>query len=237
MTAEVVVGRPPTPSEAATLTAATTLTLDKALDRVDATARLVLSTLALVGVVLTGFGLVSDVSTRLRANTDLYLLPLGLAVLAAVLALLALVPWFSRANPANLTAVDRFLRKLVLVRGVLVTAAMAVLLLAVVLAGKTALFDASRLSLSPTMSVSRAQTAEGETLNVTAKMSGAPDGSVARLRLGEDGEILSSQRVGASGAVDMSVTVDSPAAETEVVFTLTEGDETVTTARLGLVEP
>ena len=120
------------------------------------------------------------------------------------------------------------LGKMIIVRGVLVTLAMVALVVAVVWAAATTLFRTSDAVLTPTLSLVRTQSDEDQGFSVSAKLTGAPDGSIARLRLGEGGNVLGSQLVGASGTVELTVAMPSGGAEEpEVYFELIQGNKTL----------
>jgi len=236
-----IIGQPINAREQAIIAAAASLTYDKRLDRIGSTAQLVLSSLVVVGTVLTGFGLFADPANRLRASPELYIGPLVLAIAAALLALAALLPWGGSPNPANITKVESHFKVQVLVRGTLAAGAMLALAAAVAWAGWTTVFATSETGLTPTLVASRtvtaADTGETEGLSITAKLSGAPEGSIATVRAVEaDGtRTLSTQLVGTAGTVDMAVAIADLAAS-EIQFELTDGGATLVSDSLSIEE-
>ncbi len=123
-------GRPPTASQELLIKAADSLGPDKSLANLDAAAKLILANVVLVASVFTGFGLFTDVTTRLREQPELFALAVDCAILSAVLAILALLPLPGRVDVDNLQSIRARFGRLSVIRGTLVAFATIFLLAA-----------------------------------------------------------------------------------------------------------
>jgi hypothetical protein len=90
-----IVGSPPNTEEAYWIGAAKLMTpdkLDAAVERLDAHAKYLFSTVSIVGTLLTGFSIFSPTGASILRN-KLIFVPVGLACLSLALAMIGLTPW------------------------------------------------------------------------------------------------------------------------------------------------
>jgi hypothetical protein len=226
-----IYGRPPTASEELLIKAAEALGPDKSLANLDAAAKLILSNVVLVAAVLTGFGLFTDVATRLREQPELFGAAVSLAILSAVLALAALIPIPGRVDVDDLQSIhDRF-RALSIGRGVLVALATLFLLLAIGVAARGALLYLGESGpTDPAITISRSIVV-GESapvLSATVTQARAPSGAQATLLISAPSAGVihrATQVVGSSGDVSLAATVAKSPRETfTLVYTLRTPD-------------
>jgi hypothetical protein len=208
-----VIGRPPTASEQLLIKAADALGPDKSLANLDAAAKLILSNVVLVAAVLTGFGLFTDVATRLREQPELFAAAVGLAIVSAVFALAALIPIPGRVDVDDLQSIhDRF-RLVAVIRGVLVALATICLLLAIAVAARGALLYLGHGGpTDPAIAMSRTVVVgdSAPALSASVTQARAPSGAQATLLITTaSGTVIyrATQVVGSSGDVNLTATV------------------------------
>jgi len=217
-------GVPPTSEQKQLIKAAESLGPDKSLANLDASARLVLTSVVLVASVLTGFGLFADVSARLRAQPLLLGLPIGLAILSAVLAIFALVPWMWRVDVDDLKSISSAFTLRIRVRGTLVIFAMLLLIGAIAAAAYGAgQYLAGSDASDHSLTLTRAMTGDGPTVTAAVQVNRAPAGSVAEVTVtspASSAAVFSAvQRVGNSGDVKIEAEVPKSAASEELTLT------------------
>ncbi len=130
-----VLGRPTTISDDVWETAAKSLGPDKSLERIEAHAKYLFSTVTIFGTLLTGFGVVS-VNRNIVENPRLLYVPLALVAVSLGLSMYAMTPSAGRVNINNLVDVREYMARRVLTRGI-----------AIFVAGL--LFAAAMLSIVP----------------------------------------------------------------------------------------
>jgi hypothetical protein len=185
---------------------------DKTLANLDSLARLILGSVVLATSVLTGFGLFGDVAVRFREQPDALEVPVILATLSALAALLALVPWIGRVKVDDLESLRTLFTGLVLIRSILVIGGMILLLSAVLTAGVGVRHYLADLGPShPAVTLATTDGADGATVTATVKESGAPTGSLALLIVtaGPAGATIGQVEmvVGSDGEVDLEAAI------------------------------
>ena len=230
----VIQGVPPTASQKLLIKAGESLGPDKALATLDSLARLILTSVVLVSSVLTGFGLFTDVPSRLGEQSSVLGVPIFFAICSAVAALLALVPWVGKVDVDNLNSLKRVFKWLVLIRSALVSAGL-IFLLAGVLASTSGLrqYLAASGPSTPELTLSSASSADGTAVTATAKASRLPAGARAEMLLisGSAGREIgrTTMIVGSTGEVDllMSVPKVTDATQLKLTFAVTAAGRTV----------
>jgi hypothetical protein len=204
----VVTGMPPTAGQRLLIDASASLAPDKTLANLDSIARLILGSVVLVTSVLTGFGLFSDVAARFREQPQALEVPVILAILSALAALLALVPWIGRVKVDDLESLRKLFTGLVVIRSILVIGGLILLLAAVLAAGVGVRHYLAEAGPShPALTLATTTGADGTAITATAKELGAPTGSLAKLIVtaGASGATIGqvAMVVGSEGVVDL----------------------------------
>lgn len=156
--------------------AAAELTPEKSLVRVEETARFVFANVAVVGTVLAGVGLITDVGSAWDEGPKVVGVPLPVALVAAalILAAVALVPLLVRVDTTDLAAVRSFYTFQLLRRGVCAILAMIALAAAIASAvATTATHGGASQALAVSGSI--AGTASGPAFSGSAAVGGLHD--------------------------------------------------------------
>lgn len=223
----VITGTPPTAGQRLLIDASASLAPDKTLANLDSLARLILASVVLVTSVLTGFGLFTDVAAKFREQPQALEVPVILATLSALLALLALVPWIGRVKVDDLENLRNFFTGLVVIRSILVIGGLILLLVAVLSAGVGVRHYLAEAGPShPALTLATTTGVDGAAVTATAKESGAPTGSLAKLSVtaGASGATIGqvAMVVGSDGEVDLEAAIAKVAdpAGAKAVFSL-----------------
>jgi hypothetical protein len=224
--------RPPTPADQAWAELAADLTPAKTLDRVDVVTARAVTTVTVVGLLLTGLGAASAaLPAQPGTARDLTIAAVIVAAAAVAAALTAqLLTITRRLNPANLVEVRAWYRRQFELRAYPAQAATILLLISVVLAGAAA---AATLLTSPpgapgltiTQTPGPGGTAQA-TDTVTVTFPGLLPGQAATLLLttpGTAGPLARAATTGSAGTAAITLTARLPAAQTLVVTATTLG--------------
>jgi formate hydrogenlyase subunit 4 len=132
--------RPPSPADQAWADLAARLTPAASLDRIDTITARAITTITVIGVLLTGLGTVSAGQfTHHGAARDLAIATVITATMAVACALIAQVLTITRhLNPANLAAVQAWYHRQFTIRARTTQAATILLIVAALLSGATA---------------------------------------------------------------------------------------------------
>lgn len=220
----VITGRPPTGRQRLLIKAADSLAPDASLASLASLARLILGSVVLATSVLTGFGLFTDVAVRLRDQPTILAIPVGLAGLSAIAALLVFVPWPGRVKVDDLQSLDLLFTRLIFVRTGLVLVALVLLISSIGTAGAgVRQYLAEGGPSSPQVGLVRVSGPDGSQVTGTATQSRAAAGSTAELRItaGSGGVEVGRATVvvGAAGEVSLSATVPAVADAEALVLT------------------
>lgn len=176
----VVPGVPLSAEDKTLLEAANELKPAKSLERINARVAFIFANLSLVGTVLAGIGIFTDVGSRIRARGSTLEWVLALLFASIIAALLANYPVMrSSVNPSDLVAVKRYFDREILWRGWLARAALALFSAAIIVAFVAVFMT---MMAGPVAAGSSLQWTRGdaqETLGVAVKYQGAPAGSRA----------------------------------------------------------
>jgi hypothetical protein len=225
--------RPPTPADQAWAELAADLTPLKTLTRVDTVTARAVTTVTVVGLLLTGLGAASAAlpaqSGTARDLTVAAVITAAAAVAAALTAQLLTIT--RRLNPANLAEVKAWYRRQFELRAYPAQAATVLLLVSVLLAGAAA---AATLLTSPdgVPALTLAQTpgldsSAPATDTVTVTFPGLPPGQAATLLLttpGTAGPLArAAATAGSDGTAAITLTARLPAAQTLIVTAAAPG--------------
>jgi hypothetical protein len=231
-------GRPPTASEDLLIKAAASLGPDTSVENLNAAAKLILGNVVLVASVLTGFGLFTDVTARLREHTELLTLAAQCALASVTFALIALIPWLGKVDVDDLKSLRQRFKDVLLFRGVFVVFATIFLFAALFVASRgTQAYLAAGGPSDPNIVASRSNTS-GESLSaIVASVTQvrAPTGSLAELVIKDAAGGLvhrATQLVGSTGDVKLEATVAKAAAGAlTITYTLTRDNVELTPRR------
>src|SRR2546425_11268919 len=101
---QVVVGRAATPEDDFWLAVAKKMTPEKSMERLDAHGKYLFSTVSIVGVLLTGFGVFSP-SLEAKGLTPLLLIPVLLVCISLAVAMMGISPRTDRVNRSDINSV------------------------------------------------------------------------------------------------------------------------------------
>jgi hypothetical protein len=169
-------GRPPTSADDAWAALGSELAPAKSLARVDAATARVVSTITVVGTLLTGLGVVGASASSVDGVARvLVAIAVGLSALAVVTALSAQVLTITRRmNPGNLAEVKAWYRGVFARRARLTQAATAVLVLAGLAGGVAGVLivadSPDKASGTPSMAVVRTVSADGRSADVAVQV-------------------------------------------------------------------
>ena len=112
-----IVGRPPTPAQKAAFAAAANLAPEKSLLRIQELAKFVFSNVAVIGTLLAGLGLFTDLGGVLLAPFEDVPLPVAALGMSLFCASLAIWPKMSGVDPSLLSEVEGWYRRQIVRRG------------------------------------------------------------------------------------------------------------------------
>lgn len=235
-----IVGDPPTPNELMWLAAAQELSPDKSLAQIQDISKFLVASVAVVGTLITAFGLIGP--NAVRRNAGGLFLAVILAVGSLILALLAAAPRDAKLNLADLTAVESWYGPQIFWRGRAATASAITLGLAILIAGVTALVSSSTAPAAST-SLQVAGVGSSAKLQAAVHFTGMPKGSEASYRLeglkGEDPASRLSEGVAtpaADGSAELAADLPMPKGYERFVLTakVTKDGRTLVTASRAL---
>jgi hypothetical protein len=228
----VIRGRPPTASEELLIKAADSLGPDKSVANVEAAAKLVLGNVALVAAILTGFGLFTDVTTRLREAPELLTFAMFCTIASIVFALVALVPLSGRVDVDDLESIRRRFRDVLRWRVWFVGAAATFLLIALFVASRGIhAYVAASGPTEPNIVISRSSAVNenAPAIAATVTQSRAPSGASAELVIRDAAGVIvhrATQMVGSAGEVKLEAAVaKSGSGALSLLYTLTDDRE------------
>lgn len=109
-------GRPPTAAEEILIDVAGKLTPDKSIERLDTQGKYLFSTVSIVGILLTGFGIFSPLGANVLRNPWL-LIPIALACLSLAFAMIGLTPMVHKVDVGDITSVRNYYNHIIRERG------------------------------------------------------------------------------------------------------------------------
>jgi hypothetical protein len=211
------------------------LTPAKSLVRLDAATARVVTTVSVVGTLLTGFGLLAAGLPAVDGTPRVFaVVSMVLAFLAVLSALTAQILTITRGlNPNNLKEVERWYQRRFAVRAPLTRAASVLLVLAVATAGTAAVLALSRgepdraaLAVTRTSAVAAPSpagspsTSAGDTVTVEVTFRDVDAGQVATVAVAVDGRMVAQAAItpAQDGVASRTLTVDKvPATATVTV--------------------
>ncbi len=171
-----IVGTPPTPQQKAAFAAAANLAPEKSLTRIQELAKFVFSSVAVIGTLLTGLGLFTDLGKVLENGWAIGAVPLpvALAGLSLFSASCAIWPKMSTVDLSRLDQVEAWYRRQILRRGLWMTVSLALFSAAILCATFTG-FDVVQAPTKPTISGSWKGPSGEATVRVAASAEKVPD--------------------------------------------------------------
>lgn len=175
-----VIGKPPGPADKADFAASANLAPDKSLTRVQESAKFVFSSVAVVGTLLTGLGLFTDLGDVLENSLVLPLpwgeVPVAVAALGLSLffASVALWPKISSVDLSRPAEVNRWYRQQIIRRGVSMILSLGLFSLAILVATFTGT-DATEDPEKPSISASWTGLDDEAAVSVSAEVKTVPE--------------------------------------------------------------
>lgn len=117
MNTNTQIGRPPTAAEEMLIDAAGKLTPEKSIERLDTQGKYLFSTVAIVGTLLTGFGIFSPMGATVLRN-PLILIPIALACLSLALAMIGITPKVHKLDIGEINSVRNYYNHIIRVEGI-----------------------------------------------------------------------------------------------------------------------
>jgi hypothetical protein len=235
-----IVGDPPTPNDLMWVAAAQEVSPAKSLAQIQDISKFLVGSVAVVGTLLTAFGLVGP--DAVRRNAGGLFVAVVLAVFSLILALLAAVPRAAKLDLADLAAVESWYAGQILWRGRAATASAITLGLAILIAGVTALVSSFPAPVAST-SLQVVGVGSSAKLQAAVHFKGMPTGSEASFRLeglkGEESSTRLSEGVAtpaADGSADLAADIPMPKGYGRFVLTakVTKDGRTLVTASSAL---
>jgi len=225
--------RPPTPADQAWADLAAGLTPANSLARVDTVTARVVTTVTVVGLLLTGLGAASAALLAQPGTArNLTVAAVVTAAVAVAAALTAQLLTITRGlNPANLVEVKAWYRRQFELRAYPAQAATVLLLVSVLLAGAAAAVTLlSSPASSPALTITQTASPDSSapaTDTVTVTFSGLPPGQVVTLLLATPataGPLARAAAIaGSDGTAALTLTARLPAAQTLIVTAAAPG--------------
>jgi len=212
----------------------------KSLAQIQDISKFLVGSVALVGTLITGFGLVAP--DAVRRTTFGFILAVILALGSLILALIAAVPRAADLNLADLTAVEAWYAPQIRQRRLAATASAIALGLAILVAGGTALVSSSPAPVAAT-SLQVVGVGTSAKLQAAVHFKSMPTGSEASFRLeglkGEESSTRLSEGVAtpaADGSADLAADISMPKGYGRFVLTakVTKDGRTLVTASSAL---
>lgn len=177
---ETVVGKPPSAEDKADFAAAANLAPDKSLLRIQESAKFVFTNVAVIGTILTGLGLFTDLGDVLDNSKVISLpwgdvpLPVAALGLSLVLASVALWPKMSTVDLTRPKAVRRWYTRQIFRRGLLMTFSLFFFSAAILVAAFTGIESGENLE-NPAISASWTGVGDDATVEVSVEAEEVPD--------------------------------------------------------------
>lgn len=171
-----IVGTPPTPQQKAAFAAAANLAPEKSLNRIQELAKFVFSSVAVIGTLLTGLGLFTDLGKVLENSWTIgdVPLPVALAGLSLFCASCAIWPKMSTVDLSRLDQVEAWYRRQILRRGIWMTLSLVLFSAAILCATFTGV-EVKQAPSKPTISGSWKGPSKEATARVAASAEKVPD--------------------------------------------------------------
>lgn len=171
-----IVGTPPTPQQKAAFAAAANLAPEKSLARIQELAKFVFSSVAVIGTLLTGLGLFTDLGKVLENSWAIgdVPLPVALAGISLFCASCAIWPKMSTVDLSRLDQVEAWYRRQILRRGIWMTLSLALFSAAILFATLTGV-DVGEAPARPIVSGSWKGPSKEATARVVASAEEVPD--------------------------------------------------------------